>query len=92
MLGIGLNPNFFGISILEFNKKDNFKVLFKECIDLNELQKKSKNKVHFELYEINHHLLKLCKTWKVSKIAVEDLNFKKSTKFWSKDLNRLCRS
>ena len=92
ILGIDLNPNYFGISILEFNQKDNFKILHKEVIDLTELQKKSKNKVHFELYEINHKILKMCKTWKVAKIAVEDLKFKKSNKFWSKDLNRLCRS
>ena len=92
VLGIDLNPNYFGISILEFSKKDEFKVIHKEVIDLTELQKKSKNKVHFELYEINHRILKLCKMWKVSKIAVEDLKFKKSSKCWSKDLNRLCRS
>ena len=59
---------------------------------MTKLQNRSKNKVHFELYEIDYHVLKLCKTWKVSKIAVEDLNFKKSTKFWNKDLNRLCKS
>ena len=92
VLGIDLNPNYFGISILEFNQKDNFKVIFKECIDITQLQEKSKNKVHFELYEIDHRILKLCKTWKVSKIAVEDLNFKKSTKFWDKEKNKLFRS
>lgn len=92
VLGIDLNPNYFGISILEFNHDDKFKVIFKECIDITELQSKSKNKVQFELYEINHHILKLCKTFRVSKIAVEDLKFKKSTKFWSKEKNKLCRS
>lgn len=92
VLGIDLNPNYFGISILEFNKNDNFKVLHKEVINMTKLQKKSKNKVHFELYEINHRILKMCKTWHVSKIALEDLKFKKSDKFWSKDLNRLCKS
>ena len=92
ILGIDLNPNYFGISTLEFNQKDNFRILHKEVIDLSELQKKSKNKVHFELYEINHHILKMCKTWRVSKIAIEDLKFKKSDKFLSKDLNRLCNS
>ena len=92
VLGIDLNPNYFGISILEFNKDDKFKVIYKEAIDLTELQKKTKNKIHFELYEINHRILKLCKTWHVAKIAVEDLKFKKSNKFWSKDLNRLCKS
>ena len=92
VLGIDLNPNYFGISILEFNQKDKFKVLFKECIDITKLQERSKNKVHFELYEIDHRILRLCKTWKVAKIAVEDLNFKKSTKFWDKEKNKLCRS
>ena len=92
ILGIDLNPNYFGLSILEFNQKDKFKILHKEVIDLNELQKKPKNKVHFELYEINHAIMRLCKAWHVSKIAVEDLKFKKSDKFWSKDLNRLCKS
>ena len=87
-----MNPNFFGISILEFNQKDNFKVIHKEVIDLTALQEKSKDKIHFELYELNHHVLRLCKMWHVSKIAVEDLKFKKSDKFWSKKLNKLCRS
>ena len=92
VLGIDLNPNYFGISIIEFNRNDKYKVIHKEVIDLNELQKQTKNKIHHELYEINHHILKLCKTWKVSKLAIEDLKFKKSDKFWSKDLNRLCRN
>ena len=91
VLGIDLNPNYFGISIIEFNRHDKYRVIHKEVIDLNELQKKNKNKIHYELYEINHHILKLCKTWKVSKLAIEDLKFK-SNKFWSKDLNRLCRN
>ena len=92
VLGIDLNPNYFGISIIEFNHQDKYRVIHKEVIDLNELQKKSKNKIYHELYEINHHILKLCKTWKVSKLAIEDLKFKKSNKFWSKNLNRLCRN
>ena len=36
--------------------------------------------------------MRLCKTWRVAKIAVEDLNFKKSNKFWDKKKNKLCRS
>ena len=91
VLGIDLNPNYFGISIIEFNRYDKYRVIYKEVIDLNKLQEKSKNKIHHELYEINHHILNLCKTWRVSKLAIEDLKFK-SNKFWSKDLNRLCRN
>ena len=92
VLGIDLNPNYFGISIIEFNHQDKFHIIHKEVIDLNELQKCDKNKIHYELYEINHHILKLCKQYHVSKLAIEDLKFKKSDKFWNKDLNRLCRN
>ena len=56
VLGIDLNPNYFGISIIEFNRYDKYRVIYKEVIDLNKLQEKSKNKIHHELYEINHHI------------------------------------
>ena len=92
VLGIDLNPNYFGISIIEFNHKDNYKIIYKECIDVSELQKQSKDKIKFELYEINHHILKLCKQYHVSKLSCEDLKFNNKNKFWNKDLNRLCRN
>ena len=37
VLGIDLNPNYFGISIIEFNHKNKYHVIYKEVIDLNEL-------------------------------------------------------
>ena len=92
VLGIDLNPNYFGISIIEFDRKDNFKAIFKEVIDLNELQLKSKDKIRHELYEIDHHILKLCKTWHCGKVSVEDLKLKKSKKFWNKKLNKVCKN
>lgn len=92
VLGIDLNPNYFGISIIEFKKDDTFKVLYKECIDLTELQKQSTNKIKFELYQVNHHILKLCKCWHVGKLAVEDLSFDRKKKFWNPELNKLCRN
>ena len=92
VLGIDLNPNYFGISIIEFDDKNEFKVLYKEVIDVSKLQASSKNKIDFELHQINHHILNLCKNFKVSKLSVEDLKFKKNNKFWSKSLNRLCKN
>ena len=92
ILGIDLNPNYFGISIIGFDKKDNYKILHKECIDLSKLQEQSANKIKFELYEINHHILKLCKQWHCKKLSVEDLKFDSKKKFWNKDLNRLCKN
>ena len=92
VLGIDLNPNYFGISIIEFDEKNEFKILYKEAIDVSKLQSESKNKINFELHQINHHILNLCKNFKVSKLSVEDLKFKKNNKFWSKSLNRLCKN
>ena len=37
VLGIDLNPNYFGISIIEFNHQDKYKVIHKEVIDVSEL-------------------------------------------------------
>ena len=91
VLGIDLNPDYFGISIIEFNKDNKFKILYKEAIDISKLQRQSKNKIHFELYQINHHILNLCKVWHVAKLSVEDLKFPKN-KFWDKELNKLCKN
>ena len=92
VLGIDLNPNYFGISIIEFDHQDKYKIIRKEVIDVSELQKQSKNKIKFELYEINHRILTLCNQWHCGKLSCEDLKFNNKKKFWNKDLNRLCRN
>ena len=42
VLGIDLNPNYIGLSILEFNKNDEFKVIHKQVFDLSTLNVTSK--------------------------------------------------
>ena len=37
VLGIDLNPNYFGISIIEFNHQNKYKVIHKEVIDVSNL-------------------------------------------------------
>lgn len=50
ILGIDLNPNFIGLSVLKFSKDDNFQVLLKEVFDITKLQSNgTKDKVKFEL-------------------------------------------
>ena len=92
ILGVDLNPNYIGLSILEFDKNNNFKIIHKRIFDLSELNEQSTNKVKYELQQIDNEILKLCKHYKVSKLVVEDLKFKKSNKFWNKNLNRLCKN
>lgn len=93
ILGIDLNPNYIGLSILEFQSDNSFQVIHKQVFDISNLNENcSTNKVKFELQQIDNEILKLCKHYKVSKLVVEDLKFKKSNKFWSKNLNRLCKN
>ena len=89
IFAIDLNPNYIGLSILEFQSDNSFKVLYKRVFDLSELNEQSTNKIKYELQQIDNEILKLCKHFKVSKLVVEDLKFKKSNKFWSKKLNTL---
>ena len=102
VLGIDLNPNAIGISIIEFNCKNKFKVIHKEVIDVYELNKKTgkssvesiyaNNKRKHELIEICHHIDSLVNYWKCSKLTIEDLNTKSSDKKKGKEFNRLCNN
>lgn len=96
ILGIDLNPNYIGLSVLEFCDKDSekFKVLHKEVFSLVKLTNKniSKNKRHFELIEICHRISRYIDYWKCSKLAIEDLNIKSSDKGLGRNFNRLCNN
>ena len=104
VLGIDLNPNYIGLSILEFNKKDEFKVLHKQVFDLNNLNVTSKksssdrtskyltNKRKFELIQTCYEINKLINYWKCSKLCIEDLNIKSSDKKHGRAFNRLCNN
>ena len=96
VIGIDLNPNAIGLSILEFDKNNSekFNVLYKEVISTYELNKKniSNNKRKYELIKICYHIDKLLKTWKCSRICLEELNINSSDKGNSKIFNRLCNN
>jgi len=41
VLGLDLNPNYIGLSILEFDKNNEFKILHKQVFDFTKLNQKS---------------------------------------------------
>ena len=104
VLGIDMNPNYIGVSVIEFDKNDEFKVLHKEVYDLTLLtkpsgessqHKKSKyytNKLKHETLAIAHKINKLVDYWKCSKLAIEDLSIKPKNQKKGKRLNRLCNN
>ncbi len=87
-LGIDMNPNFIGVSVLEFNKDSSFKILETKMFDIQELTKRSgkansdskskylHNKLQFETIEITKSILNIAKSWNVKFIYLEDLHFK----------------
>lgn len=104
VLGIDLNPNYIGLSILEFNKNNEFKVIHKQVFDLSNLNVTSKksssdktskyltNKRKFELIQVCYDINKLMNYWKCSKLCIEDLNIKSSDKKQGRTFNRLCNN
>lgn len=103
-LGLDLNPNYIGLSVLEFSKNDEFKVLHKQVFDLNNLNVTSKkssndrtskyltNKRKFELIQVCYKINSLMNYWKCSKLCIEDLNIKSSDKKHGRTFNRLCNN
>ena len=104
VLGLDLNPNYVGLSVLEFNKKDEFKIIHKQVFDLSALNITSKksssdrtskyltNKRKFELIQTCYEINKLMNYWKCSKLCIEDLNIKSSDKKQGRTFNRLCNN
>ena len=93
IMGINLNPNYVGFSILEFKEDESFTIIKKGVFDVTLLNKDfKKNKKRHELRELNHKLIRICKHYKVSKICVEELNISSSNKGKGKVFNRLCNN
>ena len=94
VMGLDLNPNYIGLSVIEFNKENNFKVLYKQVFDLKVLTDKntSKDKRHYELIKICHTISNLINYWKCKKLSIEDLNIKQNDKGQGKGFNRLCNN
>lgn len=95
VLGLDLNPNYIGLSVIEFDNKDNFNVLHKEVIDFSLLTLKKNyncNKLKHETIHAAYNISKLVDYWKCSKLAIEDLTIKSSDKGYGKHFNRLCNN
>jgi hypothetical protein len=102
ILGIDQNPNYLGVSVIEFDSNNDFKIIHKEVINFKNMNNKSGrpnsskvskhliNKKHFELIEICKYICNLSEHFKCSKIAIEELKFDKKDQNQGRNLNRLC--
>ena len=94
VLGIDMNPNYIGLSVIEFDKEDKFKILHKQVFDLKELTdtNTSTNKRQYEVIKICHTISNLMNYWKCKKLSIEELNIQSSDKGQGKTFNRLCNN
>ena len=94
VMGLDMNPNYIGLSVIEFDKEDDFKVLYKQVFDLKGLTDKniSKNKRQYEIIKICHTINNLINYWKCKKLSIEELNIQSSDKGQGKTFNRLCNN
>jgi len=101
--GVDLNPENIGLSICDKGTNGELIQIYKECIDLAELNKNlglpsedgrqihQNNKRKHEICESWKYVFELCKHYKVSNFVVEDLNFSEDKKF-GKTANRKIRN
>ena len=102
VLGIDQNPNYIGLSVIEFTDDNNFKVIYKQIFNLSRLTKKSGkssdsikskylvNKRKFETINLSYEIDNLVNYWKCNKVVIEDLKFKSN--LLGRSLNRLCKN
>lgn len=102
VLGIDQNPNYIGLSVIEFIDDINFKVICKQVFDLSRLTKKSGkssddktskylvNKRKFETLNLAYEIDNLVNYWKCKKVVIKDLKFKSNLP--GRSLNRLCKN
>lgn len=103
-IGIDLNPNFIGVSVLEFDQDKTFKVLDSKMYDIqlltgrsgkssgHKISKHLHNKLKHETVEITKSILGIAKAWNIKFIYVEDLNFKQGDSGNGKGFNRLTKN
>ena len=103
-LGIDMNPNFIGVSVLEFSPDNSYKVLESKCFNISALTKKTKkasdhpssiykhNKLQHETIEITKSILNFAKSWNVKFVYFEELNFKQEDSGNGKEFNRLTKN
>ena len=75
ILSIDLNPNYIGISVLEFNNSS-YKVLKAFCYDISKLTNKrsNHNKLKHETIEITNKIINFCKHYHIKYVGIEKLN------------------
>ena len=104
VIGIDLNPNYIGYSIVDWYSENNYQIIDKGVYDISHLNNKEralhvssddsrkkyfKNKRDYEIFQIAHYLFNKCRHYKCNVFAIEDLSIASKDLQKGKSLNRL---
>lgn len=94
ILSLDLNPNYIGLSICDWHTKENKTIIYKEIIDITELNKLKqskykKNKRDYETTIINSHIIDLVFQYRCELVAFEHLDIESKDHCRGKKFNRL---
>jgi hypothetical protein len=95
VMGLDLNPNWIGISVLEFDENDNFEVIHKETFDMSSLNSKANfdnGKKRHETIEAAKYIVNLAEHFNCAKLSIEELNIRSGNKGLGRNFNRLCNN
>ena len=91
-LAIDANPSCLGVSILEFNDNNEFKILDKFTVFLDDIKKLPKVKRDFEFIQISKQIINFMKAYHVGNLMLEDLNMESKDHGKGKALNKCLNS
>lgn len=94
ILSLDLNPNYVGLSICDWHTKDNKTIIYREIIDITELNKLKKsnykkNKRDYETSIINSHIIGLVFNYHCELVAFELLDVESKDHCRGRWFNRL---
>ena len=104
VIGIDLNPNYLGYSIVDWYSEDKYQIIDKGVFDISPLNNKEralhvssddsrkkyfKNKRDYEIFQITHDLFNKCRHYKCNVVVIEDLSIAPKDLQKGKSLNRL---
>ena len=104
IFSIDMNPNYIGYSVVDWKDETNYNVISSGMFSLKPLNDKSSslrvstsdnkhnyfaNKRKYEVIEIAHQLVKLCKHFKCELFSIEKLSMKSSDKERGRKYNKL---
>lgn len=104
VLALDLNPNYIGLSVVDWLAENKYNIVYSEVISnkpLNDYEKSLQvnnsdekktyitNKRDYEIIQIAYRIAKLCKHYKCEICSIEDLNIKSKDLDKGKRLNRL---